>query len=116
MVAHHALYTGHLLHDVNCTSHTFGVGGYQGGRQACPRAAAQSAHGVPCWTPSILIPGNAAIGEVDEEKPGIAALERQMLQKRIGEPLAAVQTLLQRDKVVWSTGFLATPSVRVQKD
>ena len=52
---------------------------------------------------------------MDEERPGIAALERQMLQKRIGEPLAAVQTLLQRDKVVWTSGFLATPSVSVQQ-
>ncbi len=34
----------------------------------------------------------AAVEEVDEEMPGIAALERQMLQKRIGEPLAAVRT------------------------
>ena len=58
----------------------------------------------------------AAIEELDEERPGIAALERQMLQKRIGEPLAAVQTLLQRDKVVWTSGFLATPSVGVAKD
>lgn len=33
----------------------------------------------------------AAVEEVDEEMPGIAALERQMLQKRIGEPLAAVK-------------------------
>ena len=39
-----------------------------------------------------------------------------MLQMRIGEPLAAVQTLLQRDKVVWSSGVLATPPVRAQFD
>ena len=35
-----------------------------------------------------------------------------MLQKRIGEPLATVQTLMQRDKVIWERGFLATPPVR----
>ncbi len=48
---------------------------------------------------------------MEEETRGIAALERQVLQKRIGEPLATVQTLMQRDKVAWSSGVLATPPV-----
>ena len=45
----------------------------------------------------------------------MATLERQVLQKRIGEPLATVQTLMQRDKVAWSSGVLATPPVRAIK-
>ena len=78
------------------------------GQQDCKAREAEQRN---CALTCDLICCNAAVEEVDQEKPGIAALERQMLQKRIGEPLAAVQTLLQRDKVVWSTGVLATPSV-----
>ena len=36
-------------------------------------------------------------------------LDRHFVEKRIGGPLTAVQTLLQRDKVVWSRGVLAFP-------
>jgi len=35
----------------------------------------------------------------------------QVLQKRLGEPLVTVQTLLQKDKVVWERGILSTPPV-----
>ncbi len=38
----------------------------------------------------------------------------QVLQKRLGEPLATVQTLLQKDKVVWEQGLLSTPPVRIR--
>ena len=36
----------------------------------------------------------------------------QMLQKRLGAPLATVQTLMQKDKVLWERGILSTPPVR----
>jgi hypothetical protein len=48
-------------------------------------------------------------GEVDGK--GVDQLDKQFVEKRIGAPLAAVQMLLQRDKVVWTRGLLAFPQV-----
>ena len=58
---------------------------------------------------------HAAEEEMDDEARGIEGMERQVLQKRIGEPLAAVQTLMQRDKVIWERGLLSTPPVRPRR-
>ncbi len=60
--------------------------------------------------------GMRAVHEATEDDArGIEGLEAQVLQKRIGEPLATVQTLMQRDKVIWERGFLATPPVGLRE-
>lgn len=54
--------------------------------------------------------GGHSMGE-----PVLVGQERKTLEQRLGGRLALVQVALQREQVLWTSGYLAMPKVRIRK-